>query len=408
MDVHVDGGRIHLQEDEVGRRRAFGNEGLIGLHHRLVQVRAAEIAAVDEEELVPQRLFRRLGPAHEAVDPDQGGIGLDVHHLAHELRAQEVRHAELEGLGLLQDMDVAAVVREREGDFGPGEGHALELLQDVAELHVVRLEELAAGGDVVEEVPDGEVGALGGGDFAGGDVFGTGEMDLHAHFVLLAAGPEDHIRDGGDGREGFPAEAEGGDLLQVLGGGDLGGGVALEAQHGVVRGHAAAVVDDLDEGAAGVGHRHGDLVGPRVHGVLHEFLHHGSGPLDDLSRGDHVRDVPGEYLQFHLDAEQAVNLGDIDQHEGDQQQGDDADDGLRAGGGGAGALVVAVAPGAADAAARDVLPFFLGFLVGAVHVTEHAAALLLFGIVVTGLVVEHPMFLASEETEIENCHGRFV
>ena len=200
-----------------------------------MQVRAPEIAAVDEEELVPQGLFRRLGPAHEAVDPHQGGIGLDVHDLAHELRAQEVRHAELEGLGLLQDMDVAAVVREGEGDFGPGEGHALELLQDVAELHVVRLEELAAGGNVVEQVPDGEVGAFGGGDFARGEVLGAGEMDLHAHFVLLAAGPEDHIGDGGDGCEGFPAESEGGDLLQVLGGGDLGGGVALEAQHGVVR-----------------------------------------------------------------------------------------------------------------------------------------------------------------------------
>jgi hypothetical protein len=44
--------------------------------------------------------------------------------------------------------------------------------------------------------------------------------------------------------------------------------VALEAEHGVRRAHAAAVVDDLDERAAGVGHDHGHLRGAGVDGVL--------------------------------------------------------------------------------------------------------------------------------------------
>ena len=190
-------------------------------------------------------------------------------------------------------MDVPAVVDESEGDVRPGEGDALELLHDVAELHVVGLEELAAGRDVVKEVADGEVGALGGGDFASGQVLGAGKFHFHTHFVLFPAGPQDHVGDGGDGGEGLPAETESDDFLQVLGRRDLGGCMALEAQDGIVRGHAAAVVDDLDEGASGVRHGDGNLRRAGIHGVLHEFLHHGSGPLDDLSRGDHVRDVPG-------------------------------------------------------------------------------------------------------------------
>ena len=43
-------------------------------------------------------------------------------------------------------MHVAAVVRQGETNLRTREGHPLELLHDVAELHGVRLEELAAGG----------------------------------------------------------------------------------------------------------------------------------------------------------------------------------------------------------------------------------------------------------------------
>jgi len=208
VDVHVDGGRVHLQEDEIGRRRSFRDQRLIGLHDGLVQVGTPEIAAVDEEELVPQGLLRGFGPAHEAVDPDDGGIGLNVRHFPDDGASEKVHHPEFQGFRRFEDMDVPAVVDKGEGDVRPGEGDALELLHDVAELHVVGLEELAAGRDVVKEVADREVGALGGGDFAGGQVLGAGEFHLHAHFVLLPAGPEDHVGDGGDGSEGLPAETE--------------------------------------------------------------------------------------------------------------------------------------------------------------------------------------------------------
>ena len=122
-----------------------------------MQIGAAEVAAVDEKELVAERLLRRFGTANETMDPDQGGIGLDVHHLPYHGGAKEVHNPELERFGRLQDMDVPFVVDQGEPDLRPGEGHPLELFHDVAEFHGVALQEFPAGRDVVEQVPDGEI-----------------------------------------------------------------------------------------------------------------------------------------------------------------------------------------------------------------------------------------------------------
>ena len=64
------------------------------------------------------------------------------------------------------------------------------------------------------------------------------------------AGFEGEAGDAGDGGQGFAAEAEGGDGEEIVGGAELGGGVALEGEQGVVPDHAVAVVGDADELAA--------------------------------------------------------------------------------------------------------------------------------------------------------------
>ena len=185
-----------------------------------------------------------------------------------------------------------------EGDVGAGQRHAREFFEDMLEFDVVALEELAARRGVVEEVAYREIGTHGR-RHGGGLHFAEG---AHAHFrrrlVLRPARAQRHLRHGGDTRQRLAAETVGEDLLQVLGRGDLGGGVALEAEHGVHARHAAAVVDDLQERASRVGHDHGDLRRARVHGVLHELLHHGRGSLHDLARGDHVGDLRRKDLQL--------------------------------------------------------------------------------------------------------------
>ena len=67
--------------------------------------------------------------------------------------------------------------------------------------------------------------------------------------------------------------------------------MALEAEHRLVRRHSAAVVDNLDQGPSRILNHDRNLVRTGVHGILHEFLHHGCRSLHDLSRGDHVRYV---------------------------------------------------------------------------------------------------------------------
>ena len=165
------------------------------------------------------------------------------------------------------------------------------------ELDVVALEELAPGRRVVEEVAHREVGSGGRLDLGGLDVVEGGDAHLRAHIVLGAPGLERHFGDRRDRGQGLSAESVGQDLLQVFGRGDLGSRVALETEQGVVRGHAAAVVDHLDQGPARVRRDHGHGGRAGVDGILHQFLHDGSGPLHDLARRDHVGDVARQDLQ---------------------------------------------------------------------------------------------------------------
>ena len=290
--------RVRLQEDEVGGGDPVGNHLLVGLHHGLVEVGAAEVASVHEKVLVAGRLAGGVGPAHEAADADHGGLGAQVHDVPDHVAAQQVQDAEFQRFGLLQDEELPAVVGEREGDVGAGQRHARELFEDMLELDVVALEELAARGGVVEEVAHREIGPDRGGH-GGGLHFAEGaHAHFRARFVLRPPRTQRHFRHGGDAGERFPAEAVGEDLLQVFRRGDLGGRVPLEAEHGVHRAHAAAVVDDLQERAPRIGHDHGNLRRARVDGIFHQLLHHGRGSLHDLARGDHVGDLRREDLQL--------------------------------------------------------------------------------------------------------------
>ena len=102
--------------------------------------------------------------------------------------------------------------------------------------------------------------------------------------------------DGGDRGQGFAAEAQGGDGEQVFGVLQLAGGVALEGQQGIVAHHAAAVVDDLDELLAAGLDVDPDARGAGIQRVLQQLLDHRGGTLDDLTGGDLVGNVLGEYV----------------------------------------------------------------------------------------------------------------
>ena len=401
VDVDVDGVRVRLQEDEVGGRDPVRDHFFVGLHHSLVEIGAAEVASVDEEVLVAEGLAGGVGAADEAAHAHLGGVGRQVHDVSDHVVAEQVEDAEFLGFGFFQDKEFAAVVGEGEGDLRARERHAGELFQDVLQLDVVALEELAAGRGVVEEVAYGEIGAHGGCDRGRLGLAEGAHAHFGARFVLLAAGAEGHFRHGGDAGQRLASEAVGEDLFEVFGRGDLGGGVPLEAEHGIDRAHAAAVVDDLQQGAAGVGHDHGDLGRAGIDGILHQLLHHGRRPLYDLARGDHVGDLRREDFQLAHPLEQGVEFGDVPEHDDDQQQRDDADDRLDALHRGARAR--SFPEGSLDVGTWHIGSFFLLLLHRAVHGAEAALALFFRRIVVDRFVVEYPVFVVTEE--IKKCHN---
>ena len=297
MYVHVHRLRVHAEEDEVRRSEPLGDKFLVRLHHRLVQVGAAEIASANEEILVSEGLAGAFRASDETVYTDHRGIGGDVNHFAHHVPAKQIHDSELQRLGLLQHVDLAAVVGQRERNVGTRDRHAGELLNDMLELNLVRLEELAASRGVVEEVADGEIGPDGSRYGSGLDRLEAARGDLGARFVRGTARPERYLGDGRDTRKRLTAEAVGHYAFQVCGGADLGRRVPLEAKHGIRGAHAGAVVYDLDEGASGVRYHHVHLRRTCVHRVLHQFLDNGRGALYHLSGGNHVGYPGGQYLE---------------------------------------------------------------------------------------------------------------
>ena len=70
MDIDINRVRIHLQIYEIGRSGPRGQKVVVGVHHSLVEIRAAEESAIDEEELVSEGLPRLVRTAYIAVHPD--------------------------------------------------------------------------------------------------------------------------------------------------------------------------------------------------------------------------------------------------------------------------------------------------------------------------------------------------
>jgi hypothetical protein len=156
----------------------------------------------------------------------------------------------------------------------------------VPHLHARAAQELAAHGSVVEEVADLDARALGAAPGADGGEFPAVAADLRPAVLVGWAGLEGDLGDAADGGEGLPPEAEGADAEQVVGAGELAGGVGGEGQGQVLGGDTAAVVHDADEGGAALLDLHLDALAARVQAVLQQLLDDGGGPLDHLAGGD--------------------------------------------------------------------------------------------------------------------------
>ncbi|MBK7330146.1 MAG: hypothetical protein IPI85_13995 [Dehalococcoidia bacterium] len=180
----------------------------------------------------------------------------------------------------------AAAGDDMEGDAGIGERIVGGEHHNLAPFAARRAEELAPGGNTQEKVPDGDRGAARGWPRGPPDdpAFNQGGGD--AHRLGLDAGDNLEVRGGGDGGEGFAAEAESVDVAEVVEIGDLRGGMAFEGEFEFFRLNTAAVISDADEGKATFFDFEGDAGGARIDGVIQQFPDDGNGAFDDLPGGD--------------------------------------------------------------------------------------------------------------------------
>ena len=83
---------------------------------------------------------------------------------------------------------------------------------------------------------------------------------------------------------------------EVVGIGDLRGGVTLKRQTGVGLRHALTVVDHLYRGPSGIHHHHMDGRRTGIHRILYQFLDDGCRTLDDLTSSDLVGHTIGQQM----------------------------------------------------------------------------------------------------------------
>ena len=79
--VDVDARGVYVEVEEVGDLFALRYQVGIGLHHCLVEVGVAHVAAIDEEEAVGTLLAGTLGGTYAAADLDERGVDVDGEQL---------------------------------------------------------------------------------------------------------------------------------------------------------------------------------------------------------------------------------------------------------------------------------------------------------------------------------------
>ena len=130
------------------------------------------------------------------------------------------------------------------------------------------------------------------------------DANLGAGGQPLGARAQREVRDRGDAGQRLAAKAERADRRQVVGAGDLAGGVALDRQPRVLSLHPLAIVLDADRLLAAELDGDGDAAGAGVERVLDQLLDDRGRPLDDLARGDLVRqDVGGSLLILPIETD---------------------------------------------------------------------------------------------------------
>jgi len=185
-----------------------------------------------------------------------------------------------------QRIDRGVVGVKFEGDLRIAQRHALEFRLDLRRRRGALVQKTAAGRDIVEKVAHEKLRPCGTHHRGLSGELAAVDLGLRTDFVALLPRPQFDLRHGGDRSQRFAAETESIECVNIVHGGYLARGVAVESHARVDGRHAAAVVHDLNQVLAAVAEI--DLYGACacVDRILHHLLDHRGGTVDDLARRD--------------------------------------------------------------------------------------------------------------------------
>ncbi len=112
------------------------------------------------------------------------------------------------------------------------------------------------------------------------------------------AGRDAELRDGADRGQRLAAKPQRANPQQVLVV-EFRGGMAIDRQREIGKGHAVAIIGDADPPPAATIGKNVDPAGAGIDGVFHQFLDHARGALDHFAGGDAVDDLFGELADGH-------------------------------------------------------------------------------------------------------------
>ncbi len=319
MHVHIDFCRGHFKKQQHDRKGSRRQNVAIRLRQRMQDQAVAHLASVDEDVDRSTIQLLQLGLGDEAAHAQKARLRRLVIGLAsprRRLRQARAREVHLRRAGQHVARHVAAKdLEDALGRIPHGRRHQqrlrgrvqLKMLRrmrqrivrhqrgDVRQLRRLGLEKFLARGHIEEQVADRDGRAHRRTHVLDFRHLAAMNLNSCANGILFRAGVELNARNRCDGRQRFAAEAERGNVQQVVRGTQLAGGMPLKGQHGVVAAHAAAVVHDADQLAAAAFHLNADARCARIDRVLQQLLYHGGGPLYHLARGDLVRHLVGKY-----------------------------------------------------------------------------------------------------------------
>ncbi len=194
--------------------------------------------------------------------------------------------------------DAARCRRKREGDVGPRHGKPAHHVRHGRLLGVLGFEEFEARGRGEKKIAHLDARARGERSRRKRALHAARHGQLPGLARALLSACEGKPRHGGDRGQGFAAEAERCDGVEIVAR-KLGGRVTLDGEQKIVRRHAFAVVGDDNEVAAAA--FDGDLDAARacVDRVLDKLLDHARRPLDHLARGDAIDEAFGQAADRH-------------------------------------------------------------------------------------------------------------